>query len=342
MKFWKKNLFKNLAIKFFLFFAILLLLYLMIDVSIRSNQLSYQIYSLEDNILYYLCTLSKRLDFLCCFSFLLATITCYTEMHSNRELLALQTSGICTREFTQPIYIFTILLAIIFLFNFEFSYPKSALFLQKYESSLSSKKLPLIHIPLKKEQFLISATQFGNDLEDVFYVTNTNTIFHMQKLILSSPSKGYFVTEFKKNENQEWERIASYPHYIFINDISTTILSNIDILPFESRPLSNLFYHSFIEPSVSQLPAIRSYFFYKIIKSVLPILCIIAISNGFGVSVSRKYFFFYCVSLCNGIGMYAIVGFLLTLGTSSVCSSYLIIGIPIAIIVSLSQLDHNY
>lgn len=342
MKFWKKNLFKNLIIKFFLFFAILWLLYVMIDLSIRSNQLSYQIYSLKENILYYLCTLSKRLDFLCCFSSVLATITCYTEMHSNRELLALQTSGICTKEFTHPIYIFTILLALVFFFNFEFLYPKSALFLEKYESSLTNKKLPLIHIPLKKEQFLISSTQFGNELRDVFYVTNTNVIFHMERLILSSPSQGYFVTEFKKNDNQEWERIASYPHHIFTNDISTTLLSNIDTLPFESRPLSNLFYHSFIELSISHLPAMRSYFFHKVIKSLLPILCIMIISNGFCVSISRKYFFFYCVSLCKGIGMYAILGFLLTLGTSGVCSSYLIVGIPIAIVFILSRFAHKY
>lgn len=342
MKLWKKNVFKNLIMKFFFFFAILFLLYVMIDVSIRSNQLSYHIYSLEENILYYFCTLSKRLDFLCCFSCLLATLTCYTEMHSNRELLALQTSGICPREFTQPIYFFTLLLAVVFFFNFEFLYPKSALFLEKYESSLTIKKPPLIHIPLKREKFLISSTQLDNELRDVFYVTNSNNIFHMERLILSSPAKGYFVTEFKKNYNQEWERLSFYPYYVFTNDRSITILSNIDTLPFESRPLSNLFYHSFIEPSLSQLPVIRSYFFYKVIKSILPILCIMAIAKGFRVSVSRNYFFFYSAALCNGIGMYAILGFLLTLGISDVCSSYLMVGIPIAIVFLLSRFDYKY
>lgn len=310
----------------------------MIDISIRSNELSYQIHSLEENILYYLCTLSKRLDFLCCFSCLLATVTCYTEMHSNRELLALQTSGICKKEFAQPIYIFSTLLAVLFVLNFEFLYPKSALFLEKYDSSSSIKKTPLIHVPLKKEQFLVSSTQLENELRDVFYVMNTNTIFHIQTLILCSPSQGYFVTEFRKNDHKEWERIASYPRFIFADDIATMILSSKDILPLESRSLSNLFYQSYIEPHIPQLPAMRSYFLYKIIKSILPILCIIAISNRFRNSLSQKYFSLYCLSLCTCIGMYALLGFLLILGTSGVSSAYLLVGIPIIIIFSMSQI----
>lgn len=310
----------------------------MIDLSIRSNELSHSIHSLEENILYYLSTLSKRLDFLCCFSFLIATITCYTEMHGNRELLALQTSGVCGKEFTQPIYVFTTLLSLLFILNFEFLYPKSALFLEKYESSSSVKKKSLLYLPLQKEQFLVYSDQVGSHLRDVFYVMDASTVFHMQTLVLSSPSQGYFVTQFIKNDNNEWERTASYPRHIFAEDMPNIIVSSMDTLPLESRPLGNLFYHSFIQPHIYQLPAMRSYFLYKIVKSILPILCIIAISNRFGNSLSRKYFSLYCLSLCNCIGVYALLGFLLILGISGVCSAYVIVGIPIIIIFSISQI----
>lgn len=339
MKLWKKKLFKALLSKFFLFLSILFFIYVMIDLSIRSNELSHSIHSLQENILYYLCTLSKRLDFLCCFSCLIATITCYTEMHGNRELLALQTSGVCRKEFTQPIYVFTILLSLLFIINFEFLYPKSALFLEKYESSSSIKKKPLLYLPLQKEQFLVYSNQVASDLQDVFYVMDTRTVFHMQKMVLSSPSQGYFVTQFIKNDNNEWERTASYPHHIFADDISNMVINSIDTLPLESRALGNLFYHSFIQPHTSQLPAMRSYFLYKVVKSILPILCIMAISNRFGSSLSRNYFFLYCLSLCNCIGIYALLGFLLILGTSAVCSAYVIIGIPILIIYGISKVS---
>lgn len=341
MKLWKRKLFTTLLAKFCLFLAILFFIYVMIDLSIRSNELSHQMYSLRENILYYLCTLSKRLDFLCCFSCLIAAITCYTEMHGNQELLALQTSGVCRKEFTGPIYVFTTVLSLLFILNFEFLYPRSAVFLEKYESSLSMKKKPLLYLPLQKEQFLVYSDQVGSQLRDVFYVMDTSTVFHMQTLVLSSPSRGYFVTQFIKNDNNEWERTASYPRHTFIDDISTMVVSSIDTLPLESRPLCNLFYHSFVQPHVSQLPAMRSYFLYKIVKSILPILCIIAISNRFGNSLSRNYFSLYCLSLCTCIGMYALLGFLLILGISAVCSAYVIIGIPILIIYGISQVSYK-
>lgn len=198
MKLWKKNLFKLLLIKFLLFLTILFFIYIIIDLSIRSNELSKQIYSLQESVLYYLCILSKRLDFLCCISFLIAFVTCYVEMHGNRELLALQTSGVCNKEFSEPIYIFTTLLSILFIINFEFLYPKSIVLLKKYESPFSSKKNKLLYLPLQKEQFLVYSECLNKCLLDVFYVMDIHTVFHMQTLDLSSPSQGQFVTQFKK------------------------------------------------------------------------------------------------------------------------------------------------
>lgn len=342
MKLWKKNLFKQLLLKFLLFLAILFFIYILIDLSIRSNELSKQVYSLEESILYYLCILSKRLDFLCCISFLLALVTCYVEMHGNRELLALQTSGVCNKEFSEPIYIFAALLSILFIVNFGFLYPKSAILLEKYESSFSNKKRNLLYLPLEKEQFIVYSECLNKCLLDVFYVMDTHTVFHIQTLNLSSPSQGHFVTQFKKNHAMEWERIASYPRYTFKEDISSMILNNNDRMPLESRSLNYLFYYSFIEPYISKLPIIRSYFWHKLVKSFLPILFIIIISKQFTTSLGKRYFFLYCFSLCSCICMYALLGFLLILGVSRICPTYVILGAPIIIAFGISQMRYKY
>ena len=293
MKLWKKNLFKLLLIKFLSFLAILFFIYIIVDLSIRSHELSKQIYSFQETALYYLCILSKRLDFLCCISLLIALVTCYVEMHSNRELLALHTSGVCNEEFSEPIYIFTALLSILFIINFEFLYPKAAVLLEKYESPFSTKKTKLLHLPLQKERFLVYSECLNKCLLDVFYVMDTHTVFHIQTLDLSSPSQGHFVTQFKKNPALEWERVASYPYYIFKEDISPMIVNNIDRMPCEARSLHYLFYDSFIEPYSSKLSIIRSHFWHKLVKSFLPILFIIIISNQFTTSLEKRYFFLY-------------------------------------------------
>lgn len=342
MKLWKKNLFKHLLLKFFLFLAILFFIYITIDLSIRSNELSKQVYSLQENVLYYLCILSKRLDFLCCISFLIAVVTCYVEMHSNKELLALQTSGVCDKEFSEPMYIFTALLSLLFLINFEFLYPKSAVLLDKYESPFSEKKKNLSYLPLEKEQFLVYSECLNKYLLDVFYVMDTHTVFHMQTLDLASPSQGHFVTEFKKNHAMEWERVGSYPRYIFKEEISPMILNKKDRMPVESRSLNYLFYHSFIQPYISKQPLIRSYFWHKLIKSFLPILFIIIISKQFTTSLRKEYFFLYCFSLCSCICMYALLGFLLILGVSRICPTYVILGAPIIIAFGISQMRYKY
>lgn len=342
MKLWKKNLFKLLLIKFVLFLAILFLIYIIIDLSIRSNQLSKQNYSLQENFLYYLCILSKRLDFLCCISFLIAVVTCYVEMHGNRELLALQTSGICNKEFSQPIYLFTALLSILFIINFEFLYPKSAILLEKYEIPFSSKKNKLLYLPLEKEQFLVYSESLNKCLVDVFYVKDTHTVFHIQTLDLCSPSQGHFVTQFKKNHTNQWERVASYPRHIFKEDLFSMIVNNIDRIPFEARSLHYLFHYSFIEPYILKLPIIRSHFWHKLVKSFLPILFIFIISNQFTNSLGKRYFFLYCFSLFICICMYALLGFLLILGVSRIYPTYIILGVPIIIALGISQIRYKY
>lgn len=342
MKLWKKNLFKLLLLKFLLFLAILFFIYIIVDLSIRSNELSKQIYTLQESALYYLCILSKRLDFLCSISFLLALVTCYVEMHSNRELLALQTSGVSNKEFSEPLYIFTALLSILFMSNFEFLYPKAAILLDKYESPSSINKKKLLYFPLQTERFLVCSECLNKCLLDVFYVVDKHTVFHIQMLDLSSPFQGHFVTQFKKNPNTGWERVASYPNYSFKEDMSGMMLNHIDQMPFESRSLHYLFYYSFIEPYISKLPVICSHFWHKLVKSFLPILFIIIISNQFTTSLEKRYFFLYCFSLCSCICMYALLGFLLILGVSRICPTYLILGAPVIIAVGISQLRHKH
>ena len=169
-----------------------------------------------------------------------------------------------------------------------------------------------------------------------------STVFHIQTLDLSSPSQGHFVTQFKKNPALEWERVASYPYYIFKEDISPMIVNNIDRMPCEARSLHYLFYDSFIEPYSSKLSIIRSHFWHKLVKSFLPILFIIIISNQFTTSLEKRYFFLYCFSLCSCICMYALLGFLLILGVSRTCPTYVILGAPIILAFGISQMRYKY
>lgn len=120
------------------------------------------------------------------------------------------------------------------------------------------------------------------------------------------------------------------------------IINNIDQMPLEARSLHYLFYYSFIEPYIYKLPIIRSHFCHKLVKSIFPILFIIIISNQFTTSLGKRYFFLYCFSLCSCICMYALLEFLLILGVSRICPTYVILGIPIIIAFGISQLRYKY
>lgn len=160
--------------------------------------------SLKLLLLYYLSQTVLKADFL--FPQLIAiaaTLTLFS-MQSKREVLLLQASGLSLKSLITPLIASGGIVTLILYANFQWLYPiceKTSITKEHSDKEIPRKhedKVPALYLKDQSVLLYSSIDQKSLTLNNIFWIKSPKMIYHVEKLIFSTPSLpiGFNVTEF--------------------------------------------------------------------------------------------------------------------------------------------------
>lgn len=342
-KIWQRYFFKECIKVFGLFLFVFYLLYSLMDYSTHMQDfiVDKQI-QISDIFLYYLHQFIKRADLLVPLALLVATIKVLCTLNANRELVALQASGLKLKTLMGPFFLLATFCTLFNYFNSEYLLPKSKNYLDLFHHShfkhtqTQKKKEPVHVIGLKDNSKLVYQSYDAGKgvFFDVIWLSASDDIWRI-KYLKADPHEplGQFVDHLKRNNQGFFEKKDSYPSLLFPQIQWRHIVSRKGYIPFENRSISELYKLVSHKKTTTtyQAKEILTQFSFKCIMPLLSFLVIIAIAP-FCVVYSRHLpvFFIYAFGLFGYIAFFALMDSALILGANNVLPPMLAISIPFA------------
>ena len=330
---WQIHIIRKLTATFLFFLFCLFGVYILVDLSAHGVRFLSKS-DIRDVFVYYFYSTSTLLDLFLTLGFLLSTMRILHDLNSNREILALQMTGLSKRKLLTPFFYFATFLSILAYANTEWLSPDAQDNVSTFKLAHKTKKHksddPHIYtVSLDDESELIYQhfNRKKNELFDVFWVRNPSDIWHMKTLNIHS-LKGSYVNHLVR-KNKKFDSEMSYIEKKF-TDLpwkDERLLNKV--APFEFRPISTLLAQAFITDT-SEKRIIFSHLFYKLLVPRMPFLVIFAVSPP-TLSYSRNFPYFLVVaySIFGFVSLKVVLDGMLILGENQVLPSYLAIFAPI-------------
>ncbi|HAZ16055.1 MAG TPA: hypothetical protein DCY54_05440 [Parachlamydiales bacterium] len=334
-KIWQRYFFKEILRIFTLFLFSFYFIFAVLDASahiqdfIRESHLSFL-----SIVLYYLYQFIKYADLIIPLAVMVATIKVLSSLNNNRELAALQTSGMNTKTLLRPFFQIALFSSLFLYCNYEFFYPPAVGFLNNfYESHLKhsyrgNRKEPLHILYLKDNSRLIyqTTTPSREYFFDLFWVRSFDEIWRI-KYLKADPKdpQAFFVDHIQRNSEGVLSKKASYDHLLLKDLKWSPAMARVGKTPIENRSIRELFqfltkkrvtnsYHS------SEL---ATHFLYKCLMPLSSLLAVVAVAP-YCIRYSRRYspFLIYSVSLFGFIAFFTLIDASIILGENRVVSPY--------------------
>lgn len=340
MKLWQKYLFKRLIKTFSFFLLCLLAIYVIVDLSAHGVRFLSKS-SLKEISLFYLHSFASLLDLFFTLTFLLAIMRVLIKLNTGREIVALQMAGISKKKLLAPFFIFAALLSAICYLNIQWLSPNAQELASTFKSSHKPKKnkaekTPLFTVSLEDESELVYQRfeKEKKQLFDVFWVRSEEDIWHM-KTLKTDTLEGQYVNHLTRNNVKQFEKQESFETKRF-NELpwnEEVVLHRF--VPYESRPLSTLFFQALSYPADARI--IFSHLYYKLIVPLMPFLVLLAVAPlTLRYSRTQPIFLMTAYSIFGLIALKVILDGMLILGENQVLPSYIAIFSPILIVLTFS------
>ncbi len=269
LKIWQKYFFQKLTSAFLFSLSAMIFLYIAIDLSINgahspSKDPFFLIHSLS--------MIAKLAGFFFPLSFLLAFLKTIFDLHAQREILALQTSGASTKKLLLPFFSAAAILCALSYANYEWIVPRT------FEKATTSKVFS-IEAEDGSEIVYHRYDPKSKTLYDVFWILSFDDFWWMETLDLSQ-AQGFHAEHFVKNQRTAFFEKISLTHLPLQPKAVVKKLT-----PFEQRSLSNLIEAAYGQ-GADQHKAL-AHLHYKLSLPLLPFLCVFAISP-FALKFSRN------------------------------------------------------
>jgi len=242
-----RTLFKE-GVKSLVFFLIsIFVVYVIIDFSTFSVRFfKNSTPDLFNLFLYYVHHFIRYLDIFLPLTLMLAIIRVLSDRQAHNEITPLLLAGISRKKLLIPFAMIALILTGICYLNFEFLVPKSLDYIEDFRKSHSKKSL----LTPQKQKIGIAALKDGtnlvyqkkeeNALIDVFWILSNDEVWHMKKLVLSKPPKGFYVDHIQRVESRAFEKVESFENFIFTEMSRPNIAKKSSFIPYENRSLSRL------------------------------------------------------------------------------------------------------
>lgn len=334
MKIWQRYLFFKLTKTFLFILLCLLSIYVVVDLSAHGVRfLSKSPFS--EVALYYIHSFASLLDLFFTLTFLLAVMRVLMKLNSDRELVALQMAGLSKKKLLAPFFLFAALLSSLCYLNTEWLAPNAQELASHFKSSHKPKKVrtpPLFTLSLQDNSQLIYQRAQGKELSDVYWVRNTEDIWHMKTFNIET-REGRFANHLIRNHNNQLEKGESFEQKIFSEIPPHLVLHGF--VPYESRPLSTLISQALSYSADARI--LFSHLYYKLLVPLMPFLVLFSIGPiAMRYLRTQPVFLIAAASIFGLISLKVILDGMLILGENQVLPSYVAIFSPILLVLSLS------
>lgn len=279
IKLFEKHLCKEIGKHLIFFLSMIFLLFTFIDLFFHSSRIS-MIKPLEFT-LYYIYLFMQSIPLILPLTFLLSIIKVFSEKNAQFELIAIQMGTFSLKRLSLPIFFIAGIVSIFIFMTFQI--PGISTKIEEFKTKYSKhekrdRSNSIQSIILQDQSKLIFQKSTDNILEDVFWIQNDQTIWHIESLLLSGPvPKGTYVDKISK-EKEVFEKKQSYKNYIFHQmRVNYSDIQNY-LIPFENRSISSLLslsYHKHYPPK--QKAHLNSLLHYKLISIITPFLIVFSL-----------------------------------------------------------------
>lgn len=340
LQIWQKHILKKLTTTFLFVLITLFAVYILVDLSAHGVRFLSKS-NLNDVFIYYCYSISTLLDLFVTLGFLLSMLRVLHDLNSNREILALQMTGLSKRKILIPFFVFAGSLSLVCYANIQWLCPLSqdnvSTFKHAHKTKIhKSSENRLFTVSLDDESELIYQhfDRSKKELFGVFWVRSPSDIWHMKTLNISS-LKGTFVNHLVRiNRKLENEMSAPVMEFTDLPWNDGAILNKV--VSFQCRPISTLFEQAFFTDSAEKR-IIFSHLYYKLIVPLIPFLVLFSVSPSI-LSYSRNspYFLVVAYSIFGFVSLKVILDGMLILGENQVIPSYVAILGPIILVLACS------
>jgi lipopolysaccharide export system permease protein len=337
MKLWQRYIFGRLVAAFLFFLICILGLYIAIDFSIHgAKALSKETTSWLDIGINYLCHFSKFIGFFFSISFLLAMLRVLLDLNTHREIVALQTAGLSSKNLLSPFFCLAALLAAAAYANFQWISPEAQMNAEDFYKAHATHKTQtekVFSLVLQDGSELVyqSYDSENKELFDVFWIRSFDEIWHMKRLrIDSEPLEAQFVDQFVRGNTGSLEKGASFDFRAFTELQLETGVTFQRYIAFENRPLSSLWRQAMGTSSDKQKSA--AHLHYKLALPLVPFLTIFIFAPfALRFSRSRSNLIFIACTLFTYIGLMTILDAMLILAENQAVPAFTAIWTPFAL-----------
>ncbi len=343
-KIWQKYLLKNLLKSFFFFLLCFFLLYTLIDFSTHSQDfIKNEKIDFFKLTIFYTYQFIKRLPLLLPLALLISTIKVLSAFNANRELLALQASGVNLKKILRPFFFLATLCALTSYANEEFFLPKTMTYLDQIKTPeetgfLKKKNQKQFNVFLLADSSKLVYQCFDeekNAFFDVYWIRSFNDIWRM-KYLNADPKKpiGEYVDHLTRNKDGLLEKTKSYEkcrlpllkwEFKELNKKQSTIkyqkISSLALLLLKKDPGS---FHLQGE--------VKTHFFYKLAIPLISFLILIGIlPHCVSYSRTSPVFLVYAVSIFSFVVFFTLIHSMLIIGENQTIPPYVAIFAPMLI-----------
>lgn len=324
-----KDFFKIFALVLFGFFF----LYCALDYSFHMQDfLKSKTIHFTDCLLYYTHVFIKRGDLLIPLAILLATIKVLTTLNAQRELLALQVAGLNLKKILLPVVWVASLTSLFNLLSYEFIFPRSAIYLDRfYEDHFSHSRNRKHALAPKEKLHIVPLTDRSKvvyqyfDQEkgayfDLIWIRTPDDIWRIKYLKTDGKYPvGEFVDHFVRSKKGFFEKEASYPACT-LTQLKWVRDSVAPCVPFENRQISELWKLKAKSTTTAyEKSEILTHLYYKLIMPFLSLLVVIAVAPFcLQYSRTRSPFFTYAFGLFGYVSVYLMINSTFILGETNV------------------------
>lgn len=318
-KIWERYFLFEFIKVFSLFLSCFYGLYILIDYASHTNAVpNFQI-QIHGNhfIRYYFYVFASRLEILIPIALMIATIKTVSRLNTDRELVALMSSGQALQTLLRPFIQAAFFCMILVYLNEQFILPNALRKLRRIEDVTRQKKNQSLtnaaarHLVLENNSLLIFQAYDASKKHffDAYWIESINHIYRIKYLepFTDTSPVGRYVDKIVRQPNGELIQQASYPEYIFSDmrfnkEVLQSTIIEPDVLPIYQLVKEVIgLNHEMTEKESKLLTA----FYWKL---SMPLLCLIAVllPLPFCVRFSRNFhvFFIYIGGLFGLIAFY--------------------------------------
>jgi lipopolysaccharide export system permease protein len=338
---WERYFFKEIIKVFFLFLFVFYFLYSVMDYSTHMQDfiVDKQI-QISDILLYYANQFLKRADLLIPLALLIATIKVLSTLNANRELVALQASGVKLKKLLSPFFLLAGLCASFNYFSAECLLPKSLNYLDQFHYShfkhfQEGKRSEPVHVLFLKDNSKLIYQNYDavkGAFFDAIWLSSSDDIWRI-KYLKADPNNpiGQYVDHLKRNSQGFFEKEQSYNSLLFKQIKWERNMPRKGYIPFENRSISELYrllYHK-KTASIYESKEILTRLCFKCVMPLLSFLVLIAITP-FCIRYSRHLpiFFIYAFGLFGYISFFTLMDSAVILGENNIFPPLAAILIP--------------